>query len=93
MTDAPAAGEISDQMRYGWNLSMMRKSGNRFFPRDRREAFARRSCSIGLDLKPLLHRPPDVSDATVEAYLRPPLFGLLLVPFAVPTLRTELGQH
>jgi MFS transporter, DHA2 family, multidrug resistance protein len=27
--------------------------------------------AIGLDLKLFLHRPPDVSDATVEAYLRP----------------------
>jgi len=30
------------------------------------------SCSaIGLDLNLFLHRPPDVSDATVEAYVRP----------------------
>jgi DHA2 family multidrug resistance protein len=27
--------------------------------------------AIGLDLKLFLHRPPDVSDASVEAYLRP----------------------
>ena len=27
--------------------------------------------AIGLDLKLFLHRPPDVSDATVEAYVRP----------------------
>ena len=27
--------------------------------------------AIGLDLELFLHRPPDVSDATVEAYLRP----------------------
>jgi DHA2 family multidrug resistance protein len=27
--------------------------------------------AIGLDLKLFMHRPPDVSDATVEAYLRP----------------------
>jgi DHA2 family multidrug resistance protein len=27
--------------------------------------------AIGLDLKLFLHRPPGVSDATVEAYVRP----------------------
>ncbi len=27
--------------------------------------------AIGLDLKLFLHRPPDVSDAAVEAYVRP----------------------
>ena len=27
--------------------------------------------AIGLDLELFTHRPPDVSDATVEAYLRP----------------------
>ena len=27
--------------------------------------------AIGLDLQLFTHRPPDVSDATVEAYLRP----------------------
>jgi len=27
--------------------------------------------AIGLDLNLFLHRPPDVSDATVEAYVRP----------------------
>ena len=39
----PSRCAIKAEMRSGW--SMIRKSGNRVFPREKREAFARRSCS------------------------------------------------
>jgi DHA2 family multidrug resistance protein len=69
--------------------------------------------AIGLDLDLFLHRPPNLSDATIEAYLRPmveraafalstneawallacaALLGLLLIPFAGPSLQHSVTR-